>query len=119
MEETYRIIETLCAERGISVTELCRRTGASRAALSDYKNGRTKRLSTDTLSRIAAYFGVSVDRLLGGAAAPQDRSARSGGEPDELIAFYGEVRGDLEKADIEDIKKFMEIKAQLRRAEKQ
>ena len=44
---------------------MCRESGVPRSALSDYKAGRIKSLSADKLSKIANYFGVSIDYLLG------------------------------------------------------
>lgn len=65
MNKTYDYIESLCRENGITVTELCRRTGASRSALSDLKRGRSIVLSAKTMRLIADYFGVSTDNLIG------------------------------------------------------
>lgn len=69
MSELYNRIENLCSQKNITVTAMCRESGASRASLSDLKVGRKQSLSADTLSKIAAFFGVSIDYLLG---APQD-----------------------------------------------
>ena len=66
MSELYNRIESLCKKRNINVTVMCKETGASRGSLTDLKAGRKKKLSTDTLSKIAEYFGVSVDYLLNG-----------------------------------------------------
>lgn len=66
MDDLYKRIETLCKLEDISVTEMCKGCGISRAPLSDFKMGRTKTLSTKTLSKIAEYFDVSVDYLLAG-----------------------------------------------------
>lgn len=65
MSELYNRIESLCKERGSNVTEMCRLSGAPRGSLSDLKAGKTNRLNTTTLSKIAAHFEVSVDYLLG------------------------------------------------------
>lgn len=65
MSELYETIVQLCAEKGVNITELCRQSGASRGSLTDLKMGRKASLSAATLSKIAAYFGVSVDYLLG------------------------------------------------------
>ena len=61
----YQRIETLCAAHSITVTELCRACGVSRSSLTDLKMGRKQSLSAQTLARIAGYFSVSVDSLLG------------------------------------------------------
>ena len=83
----YQRIETLCAARDISITEMCRACGVSRSSLTDLKNGRKKSLSAQTLSRIAGWFGVSVDSLLGSTAAPGEI-----GMDDFTYALYHETR---------------------------
>lgn len=65
MDILYDKIELLCNKKGINITTMCRDAGISRAPLSDLKAGRSKTLSSTTLSKIASYFGVSVDYLLG------------------------------------------------------
>lgn len=65
MSKLYETIVRLCAEKGVNITELCRQSGASRGSLTDLKMGRKQSLSAETLSKIATYFGVSVDYLLG------------------------------------------------------
>ena len=65
MSDLYNRIEELCKENNESITTMCRESGASRASLSDLKVGRKQNLSAETLSKIAAHFGVSVDYLLG------------------------------------------------------
>ena len=61
----YDLIEELCIKKGVSITALCRECGISRSLLTDYKKGRIKSLSADTLCKIADYFGVSVGYLCG------------------------------------------------------
>lgn len=65
MSELYNKIAALCKDRGITVTELCCRCDVSRASLSDPKTGRKHSLSTQTLSKIAGYFRIPTDFLLG------------------------------------------------------
>ena len=64
MSELYNKIAALCAEKGITVTELCRQCEISRASLSDLKVGRKKNLSTKNLSKIADYLNVPIEFLL-------------------------------------------------------
>ncbi len=61
----YDLIEELCQSKGITVTALCRDCNIPRSSLTDYKKGRIKSLSTDTLCKIADYFGVTVGYLCG------------------------------------------------------
>ena len=63
----YDLIEELCINKGINVTTLCKDCKIPRSTLTDYKKGRIKSLSADTLCKIADYFGVSVGYLCGSA----------------------------------------------------
>lgn len=84
--ELYARIEELCRENGINITEMCRQTNLTRAKLSDLKMGRSKSLSAQTLSKIAGFFGVSVDYLLGEGERPQRAPAT---ESDIKVALFG------------------------------
>ena len=96
MTEIYARIEELCRKRKINVTALCTACGIPRASLSDYKNGRKKTLSADTLSRIADYFEVSVDFLLGSQTPPADEQslkvALFGGDTAVTDEMWNEVK---------------------------
>ncbi len=65
MNELYSKISELCKERKINISLMCRESGANRASFTDLKKDRIKTLSSDTLSKVALYFGVSIDYLLG------------------------------------------------------
>jgi len=57
----YEKIQYLCDEKGIKAAQLCKEAGIPKSTLSELKQGRTKILSTQTLSKIANYFSVSLD----------------------------------------------------------
>lgn len=80
----YEKIESLCKANGITITDMCRSSGASRGSLSDLKYGRKKTLKPETLVKIAEYFNVSTDYLLGKekspAIKPDDEAKNSNGE---------------------------------------
>lgn len=61
----YARIEQLCLAQDMNITEMCRRTGVARAVLSDYKAGRRQTIGVKNLEKIADYFSVSMDWLLG------------------------------------------------------
>lgn len=65
MCELYNKIQGLCIEKHITITQMCKESGANRASLTDLKMGRKQSLSAETLGKIADYFDVSVDYLLG------------------------------------------------------
>lgn len=86
MSPIYNRIEELCRKSGINITQLCHECGISRASLSDYKKGRIKSLSALTLSKIAEYFGVSVDYLYGRESF---KSKESNDEESLRVALFG------------------------------
>lgn len=117
MYNLYETISSLCAEKGIKPGRMCNELGISRGAITDLKAGRKQSLSAETLSKIATYFDVSVDYLLGN----EQKEKPSGGGHDILddvdIAFYGEYKelSDDDKAVLRDMVKVMRE----RRARKQ
>lgn len=60
----YGKISALCEKNRVTVTDMCNETGTSRGSLGDLKSGKKKSLSSEALSKISAYFGVSVNELL-------------------------------------------------------
>ena len=78
MDDLYKRIDALCPQKGITITGMCKESGANRASLTDLKKGRKQGLSAETLAKIATYFKVSVDFLLGVETkkAPTSESGR-------------------------------------------
>lgn len=88
MSDLYERIAQLCEKRGINITILCKESGASRGSLTDLKVGRKQSLSTATLSKIASYFDVSTDYLLGN----EEKRAPEIGHDDFSYALYNEAQ---------------------------
>lgn len=65
MQDVYNRIEKICRENGINITQMCKAAGVPRSALSDFKAGRKQTISIINLEKIASYFNVSIDYLLG------------------------------------------------------
>lgn len=65
MNEMYKKIDELCRNRQIKIAQLCRETGIKPSVLSELKYGRTNKLSASNTSKIASYFGVPTNYLLG------------------------------------------------------
>ena len=78
MSDLYKKIEDLCKKRSVNVTQMCKESGDSRASITDLKMGRKQTLSSMTLSKIASYFNVSVDYLIG-AEQKEKTPAETGG----------------------------------------
>lgn len=66
MSELYDRIALLCQKKGVTITDMCRLSGASRGSLTDLKMGRINTLKAETMKKIADYLKVSVDYLLTG-----------------------------------------------------
>lgn len=65
MGTLYENIVALCEQKGIKGGKMCTDIGMSKGILTDLKMGRQTGISTANAQKIAAYFNVSVDYLLG------------------------------------------------------
>ena len=68
----------LCNEKGVAPTVVCQSIGLSNAAFSKWGDESIPRRAT--LQKLADYFGVSVDYLLGNAEKEKPSEEGSGGE---------------------------------------
>lgn len=107
----YEIFAQLCKQNGVKETTLARELGMGPSAPGRWKKGSTPDLAN--AKKIADYFGVSVDYLMG----QKEKSTPTVGDglDNELFAFYGEVKPYLDEDDIEDLKIFMAAKAERKR----
>ena len=78
MNDMYLRIEQLCREKDVNITQMCRESGVSRAALTELKMGRTLVLSAKNTDRVASYFGVTASYLLGTAQKETISSSADG-----------------------------------------
>lgn len=60
----YEIYANLRDSKGLKDYEICKKIGISPSVMSDWKAGRYN-LRAEKLQKIAEYFGVSVDYLMG------------------------------------------------------
>ena len=116
MSELYNRIAMLCKQQGISIGKMCNQLGISRGNLTELKMERIKTLKTDNLTKIAVFFNVSVDYLLGNEEKPAAADELEELVKDELVGFYGDVKKELTPGDIEDIKTLMKLRAELNRS---
>lgn len=118
MDTIDRILELL-EQKGVSGSKMSRDLGFSNAVFYQWKN-RQQNPSADKVAKMADYFGVSVDYLLGKTDKKNspveitDEEAR-----DEFVGFYGVIKKDLTEGDLEDIKKLMRLRAELNRSDKE
>lgn len=108
MNMLYERISMLCAQKGIRPGKMCTDLGISRGNISDLKMGRIESLSADKLSKISAYFNVSVDYLLTGEEtkkAPTKDGEREVSDDDIMFALWGDS-DDVDKDDLDDVKRY-------------
>lgn len=77
----YEIFEQLLQEKGVSAYRVAKETGISQPTLSDWKRGKSVP-KLDKLQKLAAYFGVTVDYLLGKNPDSDDSSGLEQPEDD-------------------------------------
>lgn len=110
MATIYEIIDRLCAEKGISGSKMCDDLGMSRSTLTELRKGRAKTLKLEKASKIADYFGVSVDYLLGNESVSDGPPAPS--RPgSKWIPVLGKVAAGTPIEAVEDILDYEEIDA--------
>ena len=109
MGSLYEKIAGLCTDRRITAYKLCTDLGMRNSVISDLKTGRKKGLNAETLSKIADYFDVSVDYLLGNE--PKEKApAKSEGisKEDAMVALFG-GRGEVSKAMWEEAENYIDF----------
>ncbi len=70
----FKVFEDLCAQKGVTPTRVSAEIGISKGTVSywkkRYKEGVDAKPELNTAQKIAEYFGVSVDVLLGRSQSP-------------------------------------------------
>ena len=131
MSDLYKTIDTLLKERGISGAKMSSDLGMSRSFMTELRKGRAKSIKTETAKKIADYFGVSTDYLLGNVSDPffhldnqriladinsyesEEKTPTVSGERDPVadvdLAFYGEYKelSDDDKETVRDMVRIM------------
>lgn len=99
--EFNKILSELMDARGVSAYRLAKDTGISDSVISYYRNGRMSP-NADNLVKLAAYFSVTTDYLLG-LDVSETKNPASGA--DIKFALFG---GDGEITDemYDDVKRF-------------
>ena len=65
MGTLYENIMSLCETKSVKPGKMCNDIEISRGLITDLKMGRKSSITVDTAQKIADYFGVSVDCVLG------------------------------------------------------
>ncbi len=118
----YDLFCDLCKEKGVSVTKATVDIGLSRTIGTKWKKtGATP--NGETLNKIAAYFGVSADYLLGTETekAPTPEGRREVPKEELMAAFWGGDK-DLSREELDamwkDVERFAAFVAEQKRRER-
>ena len=97
----YDIFEGLLKEHGVTAYQVAKATGISTGSLSDWKNGRSSP-KAEKLRKIADYFNVSVDYLLG----KEEKPAANSDELSEDKIKFALFGGPSTDEQYEEVKRF-------------
>lgn len=99
MADVCDIIDRLLKEKKISGAKMSRDLGMSRSFMTELRKGRAKSINAETAKKIAGYFEVPVDYLLGREKKATPTPLSSKDERDiarDLEAFIADMdKGDL------------------------
>lgn len=88
MYNLYERIAELCKEHNVTPGKMCSTIGISRGLITDLKMGRKSNPTAETLSKIASYFDVSVDYLIGNTNTKKETSDTEVSDEDLKIALF-------------------------------
>ena len=102
----YDRFKQLCEQKGVSCNKAALEIGLSNATPTKWKKTGATPIG-ETLDKIAAYFGVSTDYLLGkeGKKAPTVSGERSMSDEELKFALWGNCQ-DIDDADLEDVRRY-------------
>lgn len=103
----YDRFEELCQRKGVKVGRACAEMGVSRSLAAKWKATGTEKPSAEVLEKMSAYFGMSIDEILGKEKEPSSTEELS--VEDQLkFALFGGV-GDITDAMMDEVKQFAQM----------
>lgn len=92
----------LCEEKNISVYRACTDIGLNRSAVAKWKEGAKP--NSSTAAKLAEYFGVTTDYLLGQSEARTPGGRQISDEDIKFALFGGD--GEITDAMYDEVKRF-------------
>lgn len=105
-------LKELCDAKGISTYKACTDVGLNRAAVAKWKGGSQP--NGATALKLADYFGVSVDYLLGKEKMPTEDGGHTVDLNEVDFAFYGGYK-ELSEDDQETLRDMVRIMRERRK----
>lgn len=102
----YDRFKQLCDIKGVSCNKAALEIGLSNATPTKWKKTGATPVG-ETLDKIAAYFGVSADYLLGkkNKKAPTNSGERAMSDEELKFALWGDCQ-DIDENDLEDVRRY-------------
>ena len=112
---SYQIFDKLLKEHNTTMYRVAKETGICASTFTDWKNGRSVP-KADKMIKIASFFDVSLDTLLGNQA-PEASRYTSDKSSQKLVPIIGEIRAGspiitnetllgTEYADVDDVDEY-------------
>ena len=98
----FNRFKALCEEQGLSVYAACTEIGLNRSAVNKWKQGGKP--NGTTAAKMAQFFGVTTDYLLG-QSDNRTEAPRTVSDEDIKFALFG-GSGDISDAMYEEVKQF-------------
>lgn len=118
---SYKRFQELLNQHNTTVYRVSKQTGISASTFTDWKNGRSVP-KADKMKRIADYFGVSLDSLLGSRVGRESELAGyTSVKAKKMLPIIGEIRAGspiitnetvlgYEFADVDDVDEYFFLK---------
>lgn len=100
----YNLIKELAVQHNISIAQLERTLDLSNGSISKWNNSHP---NSDPLKKVADYFDVSTDYLLGRTNNPTVNNGNSENDKDLLIAAH--IRDGLSDEEKEEVMQYIEF----------
>ena len=101
-----RLLE-LCKDKNKKITPVIRELGLSTGGIARWRNGSAP--DGDTLYKIAEYFDVSVDYLLGLTDEKKPPVKTGGTEDDEDVKAFSDMLDDLSDDELQMVSDFVAL----------
>lgn len=88
MSDLYSNIKRLCAEHRVSILKMTQETGISKSSVYDLNGGRNG-ISVETATKIADYFGITVNELYSGEQ--KEKPPTMDGKTFEMVTLLNQL----------------------------
>ena len=94
----YSVFEQLLQKFGVTAYKVSKETGVTQASLSTWKTGKSTP-SSETLQKIADYFGVTVDYLMTGKKPEEKKPELSPRDERDIAKDLNKIMNKIERGE--------------------